>query len=187
MEAPMKSEKEKMLAGEPYQAWDDTLFQERIRCRQVLQALNNSIPNTAEWRKALQQLIPSKQRFYIEPPFHCDYGYNIKVGKDFYANFNCTVLDVCEVRIGDNVMFGPHVQIYTAGHSVDAHARVVEGIEFGKPISIGNNVWLGGGVIVCPGVTIGDNVVAAAGSVIIKDVPANVVVGGNPAKVIREL
>ena len=112
----MKSEKEKMLAGEPYQAWDDTLFQERIRCRQVLQALNNSIPNTAEWRKALQQLIPSKQRFYIEPPFHCDYGYNIKVGKDFYANFNCTVLDVCEVRIGDNVMFDPHVQIYTAGH-----------------------------------------------------------------------
>lgn len=183
----MKSEKEKMLAGEPYQAWDDTLFQERIRCRQVLQALNNSIPNTAEWRKALQQLIPSKQRFYIEPPFHCDYGYNINVGKDFYANFNCTVLDVCEVRIGDNVMFGPHVQIYTAGHSVDAQARVVEGIEFGKPISIGNNVWLGGGVIVCPGVTIGDNVVAAAGSVIIKDVPANVVVGGNPAKVIREL
>ena len=164
----MKTEKQKMLAGESYNAWDDALLHERIECRKVLMDLNNSIPNTKQWRTAINDLIPDAQDAYIEPPFRCDYGGNIKVGKNFYANFNCVVLDVAEVHIGDNVLFGPCVQIYTAGHPLDVQSRVVDAIEFGKPITIGNNVWLGGGVIICPGVSIGDNAVIGAGSVVVK-------------------
>lgn len=137
--------------------------------------------------KAIDQLIPQSQGAYLEPPFRCDYGANITLGKNFYANFNCVVLDVAPVVIGDNVLFAPNVQIYTAGHPLDVKSRVEEGIEFGTPITIGNNVWLGGGVIVCPGVTIGDNSVIGAGSVVTKDVPANVVAAGNPCRVIRTL
>lgn len=132
-------------------------------------------------------MIPQSQGAYLEPPFRCDYGANITLGKNFYANFNCVVLDVAPVVIGDNVLFAPNVQIYTAGHPLDVKSRVEEGIEFGTPITIGNNVWLGGGVIVCPGVTIGDNSVIGAGSVVTKDVPANVVAAGNPCRVIRTL
>lgn len=183
----MMTEKQKMLAGEPYKAWDETLYQERIECRKILQELNGSIPGTDQWRSAIERLIPDSRSAYIEPPFRCDYGANIKLGQNFYANFNCVVLDVAEVHIGDNVMFGPGVQIYTAAHPIEAKARVKEGVEFGKPITIGNNVWLGGGVILCPGVTIGDNTVIAAGSVVTKNIPANVVAGGNPAKIIRTI
>lgn len=176
-----------MLAGEPYNAWDEELYALRIECRKTLQRLNNAIPDSAEWREAIDQLIPQSQGAYLEPPFRCDYGANITLGKNFYANFNCVVLDVAPVVIGDNVLFAPNVQIYTAGHPLDVKSRVEEGIEFGTPISIGNNVWLGGGVIVCPGVTIGDNSVIGAGSVVTKDVPANVVAAGNPCRVIRAL
>ena len=183
----MKTEKKKMLASEPYNSWDESLLHERIECRKVLMELNNSIPTTQQWRNAIDCLIPGSQKAYLEPPFRCDYGTNIKLGKNFYANFNCVVLDVAEVRIGDNVMFGPNVQVYTAGHPLDVQSRVVDAIEFGKPISIGDNVWLGGGVIVCPGVTIGEGSVIAAGSVVVKDIPANVLAGGNPAKVIRQI
>ncbi|MGR5117782.1 sugar O-acetyltransferase [Vibrio astriarenae] len=181
------TEKQKMLAGEPYDAWDETLYAERIRCRKILQQLNNAIPDTPEWRGAIDALMLSSDNAYIEPPFRCDYGYNIKVGKNFYANFNCVVLDVGEVHIGDNVLFAPNVQIYTAGHPLDVKGRVGEGVEFGKAISIGDNVWLGGGVIVCPGVTIGKNSVIGAGSVVTKDVPANVLAAGNPCRVIRDI
>lgn len=123
---------------------------------------------------------------YIEPPFYCDHGFNIYVGDNFYANTGLIVLDQCPVRIGDNVLIGPRVGIYCATHPIDAMVRnlLVEG---GKPITIGNNVWIGGGVNICPGVIIGDNVVIGAGAVVTKDIPSNVIAGGNPCKVIREI
>lgn len=139
-----RTEKQKMLAGEPYNAWDEELYGLRIECRKTLQRLNNAIPDSTEWREAIDQLIPQSQGAYLEPPFRCDYGANITLGKNFYANFNCVVLDVAPVVIGDNVLFAPNVQIYTAGHPLDVKSRVEEGIEFGTPITIGNNVWLGG-------------------------------------------
>jgi len=188
MSKTMKTEKQKMLAGEPYLAWDDTLYAERIACRRVLQQLNNSIPDSDEWKSAIQQLIPdAKGEVYLEPPFRCDYGSNIHVGKNFYANFNCVLLDVNRIDIGDNVMLAPNVQIYTAGHPIEVKGRVEEGIEFGLPIKIGHNVWIGGGAIICPGVTIGDNSVIGAGAVVTKDIPDNVVAAGNPCKVIKEI
>ncbi|OEE91085.1 sugar O-acetyltransferase [Vibrio crassostreae] len=183
----MKTEKQKMLAGEPYQAWDKELYAARIECRKVLQKLNNSIPGTSEWEAATQELIPGCEHAHLEPPFSCDYGSNIKLGKNFYANFNCVILDVAEVTIGDNVLLGPNVQILTAGHPLDVKGRVEEGVEFGTPINVGNNVWLGGGVIICPGVTIGENSVIGAGSVVTKDIPANVVAVGNPCKVLKAI
>ncbi|ODS05668.1 sugar O-acetyltransferase [Vibrio scophthalmi] len=183
----MKTEKQKMLAGEPYDAWDKTLYSERIECRKTLQQLNNALPDSAEWRNAIDRLIPNSQSAYIEPPFRCDYGANIEIGKNFFANFNCVVLDVAKVTIGDNVLFGPNIQLYAAGHPLDVQGRVEQGIEFGLPITIGDNVWLGGSVVVCPGITIGDNSVIGAGSVVTKDIPANVVAAGNPCRVIRSL
>lgn len=184
----MRSEREKMLAGEPYLAWDKELYAERIACRQTLHRLNNSIPDTEEWKASIQQLISNAtDDTYIEPPFRCDYGSNIRVGKNFYANFNCIILDVNRVEIGDNVMFAPNVQIYTAGHPTDVKGRVEEGVEFGLPITIGDNVWIGGGVIVCPGVTIGSNSVIGAGAVVTKNIPENVVAAGNPCKIIKTI
>lgn len=184
----MRTEREKMLAGEPYLAWDEELLQARVRCRQTLKKLNDSIPNTPEWKEAQEALIPNRVgELYLEPPFRCDYGENIHVGENFYANFNCVILDVNTVEIGDNVLFAPNVQIYTAGHPLDVKGRVDEAVEFGLPIKIGHNVWLGGGVIVCPGVTIGDNAVIGAGSVVTKDIPANALAVGNPCKVIKEI
>ncbi|WP_372882490.1 sugar O-acetyltransferase [Psychromonas sp.] len=184
----MKTEKEKMLAGEPYMAWDKELFAERAQCRKTLQKLNNALPNSDDWKEAIKTLLPNaRSEVYLEPPFRCDYGSNIIVGANFYANFNCVVLDVNTVEIGDNVMFAPNVQVYTASHPLDVKGRVEEGIEFGLPIKIGNNVWIGGGVIICPGVTIGDNSVIGAGAVVIKDIPANVVAAGNPCRVIKAI
>ncbi|MNC32530.1 Maltose O-acetyltransferase [compost metagenome] len=121
---------------------------------------------------------------YIEPSFRCDYGYNIFLGKNFYANFDCVILDVCPVHIGDNCMLAPGVHIYTATHPLDAETRN-SGVEFGKPVTIGHNVWIGGRAVINPGVTIGDNVVVGSGSVVTKDIPANAVVAGNPARVIK--
>lgn len=176
-----------MLAGEPYLAWDEQLYGDRIECRKVLQKLNNSIPDTEEWRTAIDTLIPDSEGAYLEPPFRCDYGSNIKLGKNFYANFNCVILDVAEVTIGDNVLLGPNVQILTVGHPLDVKGRVEDGVEFGTPINVGDNVWLGGGVIICPGVNIGKNSVIGAGSVVTKDIPENVVAVGNPCKVLKSL
>jgi maltose O-acetyltransferase len=124
--------------------------------------------------------------FWIEPPFYCDYGYNITIGENFYANYNCTILDCAQVKIGDNVMCGPNVSLFTAGHPLDFQIRN-QGWEYAYPIIIGNNVWLGGGVIVNPGITIGDNAVIGSGSVVTKDIPANSLAVGNPCKVIRKL
>ena len=126
------------------------------------------------------------QHLHIEEPFHCDLGYNIEVGEWFYANYNCVILDVCRVTIGDNVMFAPNVAIYAAGHPVHPAARN-SGYEYGQPVAIGNNVWLGGNTVVTPGVTIGDNVVVGAGSVVTRDIPANVVAAGNPCRVLRAI
>ncbi|MGF1735379.1 sugar O-acetyltransferase [Photobacterium satsumensis] len=181
------TEKEKMLSGLPYNAWDDALEQERIYCRYILRELNFSIPETPEWRTSISKLMGYESNAHLEPPFRCDYGYNIKVGKNFYTNFNCVFLDVAPITIGDDVLLGPNVQLYTVNHPIEAEGRIDGGVEFGKPIKIGNRVWIGGGSIILPGVTIGDNTVIGSGSVVTKDIPANVVAVGNPCKVIKQI
>ena len=123
---------------------------------------------------------------HVEQTFHCDYGCHIHVGEDFYANYDCTIIDVCEVRIGDNVFLAPKVGIYTAGHPIDAGVRN-SGLEFGAPVTIGDNVWIGGNAVINPGVTIGSNVVIGSGSVVTKDIPDNVIAVGNPCRVLREI
>ena len=184
----MKSEKEKMLAGELYQASDPELIQERLQARELLQLLNSSAPAEPENRVSLLRKLVGKagKNPWIEVPFYCDYGYNIQMGEDCFFNFNCVVLDVCEVKLGDRVLIGPAVQLYTATHPLDAASRGALW-EFGKPIVIGSDVWIGGGAVICPGVILGDRVVVAAGAVVTKSFPSDVVVGGNPAKIIRYL
>lgn len=183
----MQSEKEKMLAGQLYNAQDDELVAERLHARNLLYDFNHTRPEESDRRKELLiQLIRTRGAFYIEPPFQCDYGCNIEIGENFYANFGCVVLDVNRVRIGDNVLLGPNVQIYTAGHPTDPVRRLT-GLEFGRPVTIGSSVWIGGGAILCPGVTIGHNTTIGAGSVVTKDIPDNVIAAGNPCKIIRSL
>jgi len=183
----MKSEKEKMLSGELYFAGDDELEKGRNAARALFLKYNSTSPDEKEKRKEiLENLIKFKGIILIEPPFYCDYGYNIEVGENFYANFSCIILDANKVIIGDNVMFGPNVQIYTSAHPLNAEERIT-GLESAKAIIIGDNVWIGGGVIVCPGVTIGNNTTIGAGSVVAKDIPDNTVAAGNPCKVIRNL
>ena len=183
----MATEREKMLAGELYRAADPELVAMRLRARQLTFDFNHSRPEEGERRyDLLTQLFgtigPNSE---IEPSFQCDYGCNIHAGDGLYMNFGCVILDVCEVHIGTQVLFAPGVHIYTATHPLDPELRS-SGQEFGKPVRIGNRVWLGGGCIVLPGVMIGDDAVIAAGAVVTKDVPAGMVVGGNPARVIRE-
>ncbi|MCR8962957.1 sugar O-acetyltransferase [Brevibacillus halotolerans] len=184
----MMNQKERMLAGLPYKAWLDGLSEERTENRLKIQEYNLSNPNEEAKRNDLIRRILGKTGpiVYIEPPFHCDYGKNIEVGNNFYANFNCTILDVGKVVIGENVMFAPNVSIYTAGHPVHPDSRN-SGYEYGIPITIGDNVWIGGNVVINPGVTIGNNVVIGAGSVVTKDIPDNVIAVGNPCRVIREI
>lgn len=183
-----KTEKEKMLDGELYMASDSQLVKERERARRLTR-LFNQIDETEQATRAklLKELFGSTgSNLYIEPTFRCDYGYNIHVGANFYANFNCVFLDVCEIRIGDDCLIAPGVHIYTAAHPLDAEERA-SGIEFGKPVTIGNQVWIGGMAVINPGVTIGDRVVIASGSVVTKDIPSDVVYGGNPARLIRTI
>ncbi|MCX7571582.1 sugar O-acetyltransferase [Tumebacillus sp. DT12] len=177
-----------MLAGELYLASDPQLVSERKNARRLTRLYNATTEDETEQRRTLlSELFGSTGRqIEVEPPFRCDYGYNIHAGNGFYANFNCVLLDVCEVRIGENVLFGPNVQVYTATHPLVASERI-KGPELGKPITIGNNVWIGGGAIIGPGVTIGDNTTIGAGSVVTKDIPAGVFAAGNPCRVIREL
>lgn len=183
----MSDEKRKMIAGEYYLSDDETLQQDRLDARALTLRYNNTLPEETELRQVLlEQLLGSVSKAWIEPPFRCDYGYNIHVGHNFYANFDCVILDVCPVFIGDNCMLAPGVHIYTATHPVDATLRT-SGIEYGIPVNIGDNVWIGGRAIINPGVTLGDNVVVASGSVVVKDVPANCVVAGNPARIIKRL
>lgn len=179
------TEKEKMLSGKYYNASDKELVKDRIQARKLFYEYNNTQPDEDEKRgKILKELFKSEKECYIEPPFRCDYGYNVKFGKNFYVNFGCTILDVNTVTIGDNVMFGPNVQVYTATHPVNVEERI-SGKEMGFPIEIGDNVWIGGGTIICPGIKIGNNTVIGAGSVVTKDIPDNVVAAGNPCKVIK--
>lgn len=182
------TEKEKMLAGEWYLASDPELVSERMHARKLLKKLNDSEPEDSEYRVEIVRELLGKagKNIWIEPPFFCDYGKNIEVGDDCYFNFNCVVLDVTPVKIGDRVLIAPNVQFYAATHPTDAKSRG-ELWEFGKPITIGSDVWIGGSSVICPGVTIGDRSIIAAGSVVTKDVPADVIVGGNPAKFIKNV
>lgn len=184
----MPTEKEKMLAGELYNAADPQLVLERQQARHLTRAYNNSFPEELEQRRQiLKQLLGAcGENVVIEPPFYCDYGSNILLGDGVYFNFNCVVLDVCRVVIGDRTMFGPNVQIYTATHPIDAASRA-SGLEIGKPITIGADVWVGGSAIINPGISIGDRSVIGAGSVVVKDIPAGVFAAGNPCRVLRKL
>lgn len=184
---PSVSEKHKMIAGEPYDPYDPELIADRSRARVTLQKLNACPPDDDGARKAFTaELLGRESDAFVQAPFFCDYGFNIAVGRGFYCNFNCVILDVAPVTIGDRVLLGPAVQIYTATHPLDAAVRA-SGIEGGKPVTIGNDVWIGGGAIVLPGVKIGDRAVIGAGSVVTRDVPADVVVAGNPARVLHTL
>lgn len=182
------TEKEKMIAGELYNPLDEQLVLDRLQARLLLQQLNSLSEDKVEERKLiLKQLLPNAaDDLWLQPPFYCDYGYNLIIGETVFFNFNCVVLDVCEVAIGSRTMFGPNVQIYTATHPIN-HIERASGLEYGKPIKIGEDIWVGGSVVICPGVTIGDRCVIGAGSVVTKDIPADVFAGGNPCKVIRKL
>lgn len=182
------TEKAKMLCGELYNAADSTLVRERLRARQLCHEYNVSAPDAFSLREnLLQRLLGTKpENCTIEPMFRCDYGYNIHLGENFYANFDLIILDVSEVRIGDNCLCGPRVSILTATHPTDPDMRR-GGLEFGRRITIGDNVWIGAGAIINPGVTIGDNALIGSGAVVTRDVAPGKTVGGVPAKVLRRL
>jgi maltose O-acetyltransferase len=181
----MKSEKEKMLAGDLYDPLDLELTAERQRARELCRELNASEPGDTDGRRRLiTALFGTMSDVWIEPPFHCDYGRNITLGRKVYFNFNCVVLDVMPVQIGDHTLFGPGVQIFTAMHPTDAGERR-RGLELAQPVKIGSDVWVGGAAIICPGVTIGERAVIGAGSVVTRDVPADTFAAGNPCRLIR--
>jgi len=184
---PARSEREKMLAGELYDPHDPELAAARIRARNLCQDLNATREEqTQERRRILRELLGAGgDDVWLQPPFFCDYGSNILLGKNCFFNFNCVVLDVCQVRIGDYTLFGPAVQIYTATHPLNAEQRRRH--EFGKSIEIGSDVWVGGGAIICPGVTIGSRCVIGAGSVVVRDIPDDTFAAGNPCRIIRRL
>ncbi len=184
----MKTEKEKMLSGELYNPLDKQLAGERQQTRLLLKELNDSREDQLEERTfILKALIPHAGKdLWLQPPFYCDYGFNMVIGDKVFFNFNCVVLDVAQVRIGSRTLFGPNVQVYTATHPID-HRERASGLEYARPITIGEDVWVGGSAVICPGVTIGDRSVIGAGSVVTKDIPADVFAAGNPCRVIRQL
>ena len=178
-----KTEKLRMLAGEPYHAGDPEIAADQRAAAEWMQRFNISRTLPREERDALlrERLGEVGAGAVIRPPFHCDYGYNIRVGAGVFLNFNCVILDVVEVSIGEGTQIGPGVQILTADHPRDAAERAT-GVEWGRPVRIGRNVWIGGGAIILPGVTIGDDAIVGAGSVVTRDVPAGATVVGNPAR-----
>lgn len=182
------TEKERMLSEQLYIAQDEELAKDNAKSRRLTRLINTSTEEQAEYRKQLFcELFESiGENFWIEPPFRCDYGCHINIGNNFYANYDCIIIDVCDVKIGDNVFFGPRVCVYTAGHPIDAAIRDMQ-LEYGRKISIGNSVWIGGNTVINPGVSIGNNVVIGSGSVVTKDIPSDVVAAGNPCKVIRKI
>lgn len=183
------TEKEKMLAGELYDAnYNETLIKDRMYVKELCQKYNELKPNDIKKRlKLLKKILGGTgKQVIIEPNFWCDYGYNIFVGENFYMNHNCVILDCARVEFGDNVFIAPNCGFYTAGHPLDFERRN-KGLEFAKPIKVGNNVWIGGNVTVLPGVTIGDNSVIGAGSVVTKDVPANTIAYGNPCRAVKSI
>jgi maltose O-acetyltransferase len=183
----MPSEKEKMLAGEFYDPLDSELIRDRERARNLCWELNATWESGKEPpRRLLVELFgKGGDSVWMQPPFYCDYGYNIILGQRVFFNFNCIVLDVCPVSIGDFTLLGPAVQIYTATHPLNAEQRRTQ--EFARPITIGSDVWVGGGAILCPGVTVGFKTVIGAGSVVTKDLPESVIAAGNPCRVIRDI
>ncbi len=185
MSTTPKTEKEKMLSGELYDPLDPQLCVERHLCRDLCKALNDSREDQSALRKQLlEELLGCATDAWIQPPFFCDYGTNIRLGSKVFFNFNCVVLDVMQVTIGSNVLFGPGVQIYTATHPMAASVRR-QWLEYAKPVTIGSDVWVGGGAIICPGVTIGDRTVIGAGSVVTRDIPSDVFAAGNPCRVLK--
>ena len=184
----MKTEKQKMLTGELYNALDSQLVKERRQARDLIKELNESRDEEQEKRAKIIKLLFASvgKDVWIEPPFYCDYGSNITLGDNVYFNFNCVILDPAQVVIGDNVLFGPNVQIYTATHPISYTERR-RGLELAKPIEVGPDVWVGGSTVISPGVKIGSRSVIGAGSVVTKDVPDSVFAAGNPCKVLREL
>lgn len=187
------TQKERMISGYPYHYLDDELVKERKDARKLIGQYNAVDADDEDVRQEILKklLNPTCQdkKIFIEPPFRVDYGYNITIGNNFIANFDCVFLDCAPITIGDNCMMAPGVHIYAATHPVNAKYRLDNDdyYELAYPITIGNNVWIGGKAIICPGVNIGDNAVIGAGSVVVKDVPANVVAAGNPAKIIRNM
>ena len=180
------SERQKMISGQPYNPGDPELQADQIAAKQWMVRYNASLTATPADRRDLlrQRLGEVGEGAVIRPPFHCDYGYNIRLGRNVFLNFNCVILDVCEVEIGDLTQIGPGVQILTADHPRDPGERA-RGVEFGKPIVIGRNVWIGGGALILPGVTIGEDAVVGAGSVVTRDVASGATVMGNPARARR--
>ena len=177
-----------MIAGDPYLAMDKILFDERQHAKMELFKYNGMEPTKIRARNQILKNLLGKtaSTFFIEPPFRCDYGYNIELGDNFYANYNLTILDCAPVKIGNNVMIAPNVSLFTAGHPVHPEPRIA-GWEYAFPIVIEDNVWIGGNTVINPGVTIGKNSVIGSGSVVTKDIPANVVAAGNPCRVIRSI
>ncbi len=180
-------EKEKMISGGMYNPADAELYQNRIHAKTLCNAYNQLMPSDVDKKKTILKELLGKfnDSGCIEPNFFCDYGYNIEVGENFYANHNLVILDCAKVKFGNNVFIGPNCGIYTACHPTNSQERI-KGIEFAKPITIGSNVWIGGNTCILPGITIGDNVVIGAGSVITKNISSNVVAVGNPCKPIKE-
>lgn len=177
-----------MLAGLPYKAWLDGLSEERMENKKRIYRYNSLSPEQGEEQAALIKEIIGKcgENIWIETPFHCDYGWNIEVGENFFANYNLTILDVGKVVIGKNAQIAPNVSIYTAGHPVHPDSRNT-GYEYGIGVTIGDSVWLGGNTVINPGVTIGNNVVIGAGSVVTKNLPDDVIAVGNPCRVLRKI
>ena len=183
----MVSEKDRMLAGQLYDPLDPELVRARERARNLCQDLNATREADQETRRRILTALlgAGGESVWMQPPFFCDYGSNILLGERVFFNFNCVILDVCQVKIGDFTMFGPAAQIYTAMHPMNAEQR--RGQEFGRPVEIGSDVWVGGGAIICPGVTIGSRAVIGAGSVVTRAVPEGVFAAGNPCRIIREI
>jgi len=183
----MRTEREKMLVGELYDSLDPELVSARNHARDLCQALNQTREGDAEERRRILVDLFGKggDSVWMQPPFYCDYGSNIELGERVFFNFNCVVLDVCAVRIGNFTLFGPAVQIYTPLHPLSAELRRKQ--EYGKPVEIGSDVWIGGGAIILPGVRIGDRAVIGAGSVVTRDLPADTFAAGNPCRVIRQI
>lgn len=177
-----------MLSGELYNPLDVQLSDERLAARLLIKQLNETSEDQVEERMRLtRELIPNGGAgLWLQTPFYCDYGTNIYIGDNVFFNFNCVILDVMEVTIGSRTLIGPNVQIYTATHPI-SHKDRASGVEFAKSIHIGEDVWLGGSAVICPGVSIGDRTIIGAGSVVTKDIPADVIAGGNPCKIIRHL
>lgn len=166
---------------------DKGVFEEQKKCRILTQKLNQADRSDfEELAKIVKELLGKSENAFINPPFYCDYGFNIEVGKNFFANYNCTILDVAKVIIGDNCQLAPNVAIYTAGHPLHPDSRN-SGYEYGIRVTIGDNVWVGGNTVICPGVKIGSNVVIGAGSVVTKDIPDWSIAAGNPCKVLRKI